>query len=556
MKKNYLALIALTACICSLTAAEYRVDYNVIPIPKEVTVDDTNVFTLEPGMGIAYDANHEEVCRNARFLRDWVEEMTGIELLLTPDDGKAAVKLTLGISTRKGESTGGLTPQQEEAYVIIVDKKGVTIQAHNPVGIFRAAQTLRKSLPVVKDGTKAVDLPYVVVKDEPRFEYRGVLLDCGRHFFSIETIKTFLDVMALHGSNQFHWHLTEDQGWRFEVKAYPSLAPIGSVRQETVIGPSNSGIYDGIPYGGYYTQDDCREIVRYAAERYINVIPEIDLPGHMQSALHIFPHLGCTGGPYPVRTYWGVSHEVLCGGNPETLEFLKTVLGEICEVFPSKYIHIGGDECPKNRWYECPECQAKIKELGLVDKDGKKFSKENQLQSYINREIEEFIKSHGRDIIGWDEILEGGLSGSSIVMSWRGVKGGIAAAKEGHRVIMSPNVYSYIDHPQVKDYGKQPRTTDSYVVSASKIYSFEPLIPEELTPEQQRLILGPQVNLWTEHVKYPAHVFYQLLPRLGASSEVQWSLPEQKDFESFKERLPHLKEIYEVLGVPYCKLLE
>lgn len=206
------------------------------------------------------------------------------------------------------------------------------------------------------------------------------------------------------------------------------------------------------------------------------------------------------------------------GGNPETLEFLKTVLGEICEVFPSKYIHIGGDECPKNRWYECPVCQAKIKGLGLVDKDGKKFSKENQLQSYINREIEEFIKSHGRDIIGWDEILEGGLSGSSIVMSWRGVKGGIAAA--------------------------------------SKIYSFEPLIPEELTPEQQRLILGPQVNLWTEHVKYPAHVFYQLLPRLGASSEVQWSLPEQKDFEDFKERLPHLKEIYEVLGVPYCKLLE
>lgn len=556
MKTKILSLIALTACICSLTAAEHRADYNVIPIPKEVTVDDAHVFTLEPGMGIAYDANHEEVCRNARFLRDWVEEMTGIELLLTPDDCKAAVKLTLGISTRKGESTCGLTPQQEEAYVIIVDKKGVTIQAHNPVGFFRAAQTLRKSLPVVKDGTKAVDLPYAVVKDEPRFEYRGVLLDCGRHFFSIETIKTFLDVMALHGSNQFHWHLTEDQGWRFEVKAYPSLAPIGSVRQETVIGPYNSGIYDGIPYGGYYTQDDCREIVRYAAERYINVVPEIDLPGHMQSALHVFPHLGCTGGPYPVRTYWGVSHEVLCGGNPKTLEFLKTVLGEICEVFPSKYIHIGGDECPKNRWYECPECQAKIKELGLVDKDGKKFSKENQLQSYINREIEEFIKSHGRDIIGWDEILEGGLSGSSIVMSWRGVKGGIAAAKEGHRVIMSPNVYSYIDHPQVKDYGKQPRTTDSYVVSASKIYSFEPLIPEELTPEQQRLILGPQVNLWTEHVKYPAHVFYQLLPRLGASSEVQWSLPEQKDFENFKERLPHLKEIYEVLGVPYCKLLE
>ena len=556
MKKIYLSVIALVACICSLTAAEHRADYDVIPLPKEVTVDTTQTFSLASGMGISYDAGNEEICRNARFLRDWVQEMTGIELNLTPNDSKAAVKLTLGIPAKKGETAGELTPQQEEAYVMTVDKKGVHIQAHKPVGLFRAAQTLRKSLPVVTDGAKSVDLPFAVVKDEPRFEYRGVLLDCGRHFFTVETIKTFLDVMALHGSNQFHWHLTEDQGWRFEVKAYPSLAPIGSVRQETVIGPYNSGIYDGIPYGGYYTQDDCREVVRYAAERYINVVPEIDLPGHMQSALHVFPHLGCTGGPYPVRTYWGVSREVLCGGNPETLEFLKTVLGEICEVFPSKYIHIGGDECPKHRWHDCPKCQAKIKELGLVDKEGKKFSKEHQLQSYINREIEAFMAERGRDIIGWDEILEGGLSGSSIVMSWRGVKGGIAAAKEGHRVIMSPNVYSYIDHPQVKEYGKQPRTTDSYIVSASKIYSFEPLIPEELTPEQQTLILGPQINLWTEHVKYPAHAFYQLLPRLGASSEVQWCLPDQKDFEYFKERLPHLKEIYEVIGVPYCKLLE
>ena len=411
------------ACICSLTASEHRADYDVIPLPKEVTVDTTQTFSLASGMGISYDPGNEEICRNARFLRDWVQEMTGIELLLTPNDSKAAVKLTLGIPAKKGETAGELTPQQEEAYVMTVDKKGVHIQANKPVGIFRAGQTLRKSLPVVKDGAKSVELPFAVVKDEPRFEYRGVLLDCGRHFFTVETIKTFLDVMALHGSNQFHWHLTEDQGWRFEVKAYPSLAPIGSVRQETVIGPYNSGIYDGIPYGGYYTQDDCRE--------------------------------------------------VLCGGNPETLVFLKTVLGELCEVFPSKYIHIGGDECRKHRWFDCPKCQAKIKELGLVDKDG-----------------------------------------------------------------------------------KQPRTTDSYIVSASKIYSFEPLIPEELTPEQQKLILGPQVNLWTEHVKYPAHAFYQLLPRLGASSEVQWCLPEQKDFENFKERLPHLKEIYEVIGVPYCKLLE
>ena len=328
------------------------------------------------------------------------------------------------------------------------------------------------------------------------------------------------------------------------------------MRKETVIGPYKSGVYDGVPYGGYYTQEDCREIVRYAAERYINVVPEIDLPGHMQSALHVFPHLGCTGGPYPVRTTWGVSKEVLCGGNPEILVFLKTVLGELCDVFPSKYVHIGGDECRKHRWHECPKCQAKIKELGLVEDGKHEFSKEHQLQSYINREIEAFMKERGRDIIGWDEILEGGLSGSSIVMSWRGIKGGVAAAREGHRVIMSPNVYSYIDHPQLKETKNQPRTTDSYIVSASKVYSFEPLVPDDLTVEQQSLILGAQVNLWTEHVAYPNHAFYQLLPRLAASSEVQWCLPEQKDFEDFKVRLPRMEEIYDLMGVTYCSQIE
>ena len=360
--------------------------------------------------------------------------------------------------------------------------------------------------------------------------------------------------MALHGCNQFHWHLTEDQGWRFEVKALPQLAWEGSVREQTCIGPGNLGIFDGQPYGGYYTQEDCRELVRYAAERYINIVPEIDLPGHMQSALHVFPQLGCTGGPYPVRTYWGVSREVLCGGNPETLDFIHTVLGELCDVFPSKFIHIGGDECPKDRWRECPKCQAKIQELGLKD-DGK-YTPENQLQTYINHEVEMFLKSRGRDLIGWDEILAGGLTEGAVVMSWRGTKGGIEAAKQHHRVIMSPNVFSYIDHPQLKDVAKQPRTTGSYIVSASKIYSFEPVIPEELTAEEQDCIIGVQTNLWTEHVAFPDHAFYQLLPRLGAMSEVQWCLPNQKDFDDFSRRLPRLKQLYDLLGVPYCRQLE
>lgn len=553
MKKLSFFLFIALVIASTLSANAQRAEYDVIPLPKEVKVDSANVFVLKNGMGVSFDASNEEVYRNVLFFRQWIEETTGITLKLAPGDKKAAVRMSLDYPKAKGEVESDLTEQQKEAYMIKVDKKGIAIIARQPIGLFRAAQTLRKSLPIVKNADK-VELPYAEILDEPRFEYRGVLLDCGRHYFTVEFIKKFLDVMALHGSNQFHWHLTEDQGWRFEVKAYPSLAQKGSVRAETVIGPGNSGIYNGTPYGGYYTQEECREVVRYAAERYINVVPEIDLPGHMQSALHVFPHLGCTGGPYPVRTYWGVSREVLCGGNPETLTFLKTVLGELCDVFPSKYIHIGGDECPKHRWQKCPTCQAKIKELGLKN-DGK-HTPENQLQSYINREVESFMKERGRAIIGWDEILEGGLSGESIIMSWRGTKGGIAAARQGHRVIMSPNVFSYIDHPQLKDLGKQPRTTDSYIVSASKVYSFEPLIPDSLTKEQQRLILGPQVNLWTEHVAYPQHAFYQLLPRLGASSEVQWCNPDQKNFDYFKKRLPRLKKLYDLLGVNYCKQLE
>lgn len=553
MKKLSFFLFIALVIVGTLSANAQRAEYDVIPLPKEVKVNSANVFVLKNGMGVSFDASNEEVYRNVLFFRQWIEETTGITLKLAPGDKKAAVRMSLDYPKAKGEVESDLTEQQKEAYMIKVDKKGIAIIARQPIGLFRAAQTLRKSLPIVKNADK-VELPYAEIYDEPRFEYRGVLLDCGRHYFTVEFIKKFLDVMALHGSNQFHWHLTEDQGWRFEVKAYPSLAQKGSVRAETVIGPGNSGIYNGTPYGGYYTQEECREVVRYAAERYINVVPEIDLPGHMQSALHVFPHLGCTGGPYPVRTYWGVSREVLCGGNPETLTFLKTVLGELCDVFPSKYIHIGGDECPKHRWQKCPTCQAKIKELGLKN-DGK-HTPENQLQSYINREVESFMKERGRAIIGWDEILEGGLSGESIIMSWRGTKGGIAAARQGHRVIMSPNVFSYIDHPQLKDLGKQPRTTDSYIVSASKVYSFEPLIPDSLTKEQQRLILGPQVNLWTEHVAYPQHAFYQLLPRLGASSEVQWCNPDQKNFDYFKKRLPRLKKLYDLIGVNYCKQLE
>ena len=563
-------LLSLTTfLLLTIFASAQRASYDIIPMPKEVKVDTTQLFTLTSGMGIAFDQNNAECVRIAQFLKEWTKEATGIELQQTPANAKSPIRFSLIAPAKKSKRDKkpvALTEQQEESYTLKVDKDGILVTAYKPVGLFRAAQTLRKSLPVTKDAKK-VEFPFAEISDQPRFTYRGVLLDCGRHFFSVEFIKQFLDVMALHGCNQFHWHLTEDQGWRFEVKALPDLAKKGSVRQKSIIAPAKVRLYDNIPYGGYYTQEECRDVVRYAAERYINVVPEIDMPGHMQSALHVFPNLGCTGGPYVVAPHWGVMREVLCGGNPETLTFLKTVFGELCDVFPSPYIHIGGDECPKERWQKCPKCQAKIKELGLttedvkVEGDGGRGSQdgrsaENKLQSYINHEIEQFLASRGRSLIGWDEILAGGLSEGAIVMSWRGTKGGVAAAKQKHRVIMSPNVFSYIDHPQLADLSKSPRTTDSYVVSCSKIYGFEPLVPEELTAEEGDCILGVQANLWTEHVAYPEHALYQLLPRLASMCEVQWCKPEQKDFEGWKKRLPHLKKLYDKMGLVYCNEVE
>lgn len=539
MKKDssILFLLAMLMASIPLLLKAGRADYRVVPLPKSIQTDTTRVFTLQPGMGIAYDANNAEIARTAQFLSEWIAQQTGLQLQLTPAAKEAAIRLAVSGS-----------PTDKESYVLSVNKTGITIRANQPAGLFRGAQTLRKSLPT--DGP--VELPFATITDEPRFSYRGVHLDCSRHYFPVAVVKQYLDLLALHGCNQFHWHITDDQGWRFEVKALPDLAAKGSIRQQTVIG-RNSGVYDGQPYSGYYTQDECREIVRYAAERYINVIPEIDLPGHMQAALHVYPNLGCTGGPYPVWQIWGVSDDVLCAGNPEVLTFIKTVLGELCDVFPSKFIHIGGDECPKVRWKNCPKCQAKIRDLGLKD-DGQ-HSLENQLQTYINHEVEQFLTSRGRNLIGWDEILEGGLTEGVVVMSWRGVNGGIEAARQHHRVIMTPTDFCYIDYYQLKDTWNIPLAIGGYV-PASKIYSFEPLVPGKLSEEEQQYILGPQVNLWTEYIAAPEHLFFMLLPRLDAISEVQWCQPEQKDFDEFKTRLPRMMRLYDRLKVSYCHKVE
>ena len=538
-------LLSLLTFFLSISLYAQQADYRVIPLPQHVRTDTTKVFTLADGMEIAYPKDDGGVARTARFLQTYVKDITGMKLQLAPDSRKAKIQMYL-ISELPIDIPFGIFNGR---YLINIDENGIDIAAPTPEGLFRAVQTLRKSLPICQ--TKSVKMPYTTISDEPRFQYRGVHLDSSRHFWSVETIKTYLDMLALHGCNQFHWHLTDDQGWRFEVKALPELAKKGSIREQTVIG-RNSGIFDGTPYGGYYTQEECREIVQYAAERYINIIPEIDLPGHMQAALHVYPNLGCTGGPYPVWQVWGVSDDVLCAGNPETMKFLKTVLKELCDVFPSKLIHIGGDECPKTRWKACPKCQAKARELGLAD-DGR-HSIENQLQTAINHEIEKYLASLGRNIIGWDETLEGGLTERATVMSWRGIQGGIEAARLHHNVIMTPVDFCYIDYYQVKNNWNAPIAIGGYV-PASKTYSFEP-VPTELTDEEMHFILGPQVNLWCEYIAYPDHLFYMLLPRLDAISEVQWTNPELKDFDDFKNRLHHQFSLYNHLHVNYCKTVE
>lgn len=551
--KNLVATIVTLLCATSL-AAQPRADYRIIPLPASLQTDTTKCFTLEAGAGISYDASDPETSRIAGWLKQYVEECTGLTLALTPDSKKAAISLVKQpVKGAKKAQPAAALPEEitNSAYGITVGKKGIQLTAAHNEGLFRAVQTLRKSLPLERAEEQKVLFPFTTIADQPRFAYRGVHLDCARHFFSVEVVKQYLDLMAMHGCNQFHWHFTEDQGWRFEVKALPDLAKKGSIRKETVIG-RNSGVYDGRPYGGYYTQEQCREIVNYAAQRYINVIPEIDLPGHMLSALHVYPNLGCTGGPYEVWTHWGVSRDVLCAGNPETLEFLKTVLGELCDVFPSKFIHIGGDECPKDRWKNCPKCQAKARELGLVATEH--HTVENQLQTYINREVEKFLADRGRDIIGWDETLEGGLTPNAIVMSWRGTKGGLAAARQHHRVIMTPNSHCYIDYYQQQNQWSAPLGIGGYL-PLSKVYGYEP-VPEDLTPEEQTYILGPQANLWCEYVAVPQHVFYMLLPRLDAICEVQWTPADKKDLDDFKGRLPHMLKMYDRMGVNYCREME
>ncbi len=528
MKATFSFLVGLIALALNASA---EVNYQIIPLPQQIELDACGqYYTLTDGMTVAYPAGNALMKRNGEFAAEYFR-MTAKQ---AEKKSPANVNLTLGLKNTN-----------PDAYSITVGKKGITIQGASESGVFYGIQTLRKS---IMNETGEVRLPYATVCGEPRFGYRGTELDCARHFFPVSFVKKFIDILALHGMNRFHWHLTDDQGWRFEVKALPELAQKASVRPCTIIGRNitlgepGGGIYDDTPETGYYTQDEMREIVAYAAERFITIVPEIDLPGHMVAALSVYPELGCTGGPYSVWCQWGIADDVLCAGNPKTLEFLQTVYGELCDIFPGDLIHIGGDESPRVRWKTCHKCQEKMKELGL--------EREAQLQTYINQAMETFMAKRGRNIIGWDETLEGGLSQNAAVMSWRGYEGGKAAAKLHHRVVMTPTSNCYIDYYQLRNHDVQPLAIGGYL-PLSKVYDTEP-IPDGLTEEEAKYIIGVQCNLWTEYIASPDHAEYMLLPRLAAMSEVQWMAPQAKHYDDFLKRLEGLKLSYSHLGYKFC----
>ena len=540
MKRVFMSIGAfvLLGLAFACTSKQEVADYRVVPLPQEIAATDGAPFVLDEKVSILYPEGDADMQRNAEFLAQYIKESTGKDLAVRAgSEGERAIVLSLGLKS-----------ENPEAYRLTVTDKGVAISAPTAAGAFYGVQTLRKSLPVVKDAK--VVLPQVVVNDAPRFSYRGMMLDVSRHFFTLDSIKRYIDLLALHNINRFHWHITDDQGWRIEIKKYPELTKIGSRRKETVIG-HNTGEYDGKPYGGFYTQEEAKEVVAYAKDRYITVVPEIDMPGHMQGALSAFPDMGCTGGPYEVWPMWGVSEEVLCAGNPKTLAFVKDVMSELMEIFPSEYIHVGGDECPKVRWQKCPKCQAKIKALKL--KADKQHTAEERLQSYFISEVEKFLNAHDRQIIGWDEILEGGLAPNATVMAWRGVGEGVKAVKLKHDAIMVPTSYLYFDYYQAKDREQEPMAIGGYV-PLEKVYSFEP-VPEDLTPEEAKHIIGTQANLWTEYIWTFRHVEYMVLPRMDALSEVQWVQPDKKNYEDFVGRMSKMFDVYDLYNYNYARHL-
>ena len=524
---------------CFMAKGAEKADYaQVIPQPCTINMQKGAPFLLQASTVITYTAG-EDMQRNAAFLSQWIDEMTHIKPAVQAARGKAKSTISLVIDPKAKDMNNA------EGYAININAKGIVVRGKTAAGVFYGCQTLRKSLPVLKsnDAATVVELPAANITDAPRFAYRGMHLDCSRHFFPANFVKKYIDMIALHNMNRFHWHLTDDQGWRFAVDKYPRLATIASKRNGTMLNHC-ANVIDHTPYGGCYTDAEIKDIVKYAADRHITIIPEVDMPGHMSAALAAYPELGCTGGPYEVPMRWGIFEDILCAGNPKTYDFVKAVLDKVCELFPSKYIHIGGDEAPRTRWEKCPRCQAVIAKEGIVAKDGK--SKEAILQGYFTHKVQDYMAGKGRDIIGWDELLDCDVDTTATIMSWRGSEPGAKGARLGHDVIMSPMWHCYFDFYQSKDIVNEPVAIGNFL-DVEKVYSFKP-VAEGLTSGDARHIIGVQANVWTEFIGCPEHVEYMILPRMAALSEVQWMPEKQKSFDAFKKRVTSLRRIYDLYG--------
>lgn len=524
MKKLYSIFAALLVVACAQETV------TVIPEPVSIEKGCGN-FAMKTGMQIT--CADSSLLRTAEVFAGDMNKVLGIEVPASVGgQGKISLSVAEGLAA--------------EGYELKVTRGGIEIKGGSPAGVFYGLQTVKQLL---KDGK----VPAVKVSDAPHFGHRGSLLDVARHFYTVDQVKTYIDILALHKMNVFHWHLTDDQGWRIEIKKHPKLTEVGSVRKETIVGrhtdpPPHK--YDGVPHGGFYTQEQIREVVAYAADRHITVVPEIDLPGHMQAAVATYPELGCTGGPYEMRCTWGISEDVLCAGNEKTYGFIEDVLDEVCELFPSKLIHIGGDECPKTAWKKCPKCQAKIKELGLKDKGSKA---EHYLQNYVMSRVEKYLNEKGRQIIGWDEILQGSASKTATIMEWRDQQHAVNAVRRGNNVIVTTRHYCYLDYCQTSDPENEPLCVAHRYLSMKQVYRLDPY--DRIFIHERDKVLGIQGNLWTENIADFDHVQHMLLPRLAALSETAWAYDRKDSYEDFSVRakalLPGLYESYGYNYAPY-----
>jgi hexosaminidase len=534
MKKVFLSVIISLCCIGA--HAQSQPELNLVPVPSKIKTN-SGQFIVNPQTQIVLTPDNQEMRNAIDLFNQLLNRAAGYRLPVT-DSSVATNGIICKINSAIANSEG---------YKLSVQKNLITLEAQTPQGIFYGMQTLRQLLPFQIErpflGNIAWSIPCVEIEDAPRFVYRGLMLDVGRHFQSKQFVMKFIDMLAYHKMNTFHWHLTEDQGWRIEIKQYPKLTEVGAYRNRTLDGRYTSPDkrkWDNTRYGGFYTQEDIKEVLAYAKKRFITVIPEIELPGHAKAALTAYPELSCTGGPFEVEGLWGVFEDIFCP-KEKTFEFLENVLSEVVDLFPSSYIHIGGDEAPKLRWQNCAHCQALMKKEGLKD--------EHELQSYFIKRIEKFVESKGKHIIGWDEILEGGLAPNATVMSWRGEEGGIEAARQNHDVVMTPTTYVYLDYYQA-DPKTQPLAIGGYV-PLWKVYSFNPT-PSVLTPEEAKHILGVQGNIWTEYLSTSDQVEYMAFPRGAAVAESGWSPNEKKNYPDFKKRVIQQFNRYDGMGWNYC----